>query len=376
MKVNNDTSILFVKQDLFANKSPSKASNITGSELNSKLIADINKNDSEHLDESYQVDFTATPVKSATEGKTYVIKWDPNSDYLACKELATKEGTARSIETSIQQVFRDKYSNLGAVTAGLVDVTRALNTYVYCSNGVDDLKNDSYLRSLTERFDQLDPNGKDPMITQLRSMVQQAQQGITVHVTDDKYITNINQVAESFAVPPPQVWEYSDLTLVMEKQKQEQAEKNFLQQSFEISIMNIENEADTLNKLLDDDSDSDTADDTDEQYAQKPVSEIANIDSQAAGSDSKDDVKEIKMKINFSKYEEESFMDFCKRKNEAAIKEYNEKKEQVRARGDISINDWLNTAKEYFTQHKDTGFYDYEAFWEPKHVQQHIDMQA
>lgn len=376
MKVNNDTSILFVKQDLFANKSPSKESNITGSELDSKLIADINQNDSKRLDESYQVDFTATPVKSAAEGKTYVIKWDPNSDYLACKELATKEGTANSIEANIQQLFKNKYSNLGAVTSDLVEVTRALNTYVYCSKDVDDLKNDSYLRSLTERFDQLDPNGKDPMITQLRSMVQQAQQGITVHVTDDKYIANINQAAESFAVPPPQIWEYSDLTLVMEKQKQKQAEKNFLQQSFEISIMNIENEADTLDKLLDDDSDSNTADDTDEQSAQKPVSEIANIDSQAADSDSKDDVKEIKMKINFSKYEEESFMDFCKRKNEAAIKEYNEKREKVKARGDISINDWLSTAKEYFTQHKDIGFDGYEAFWEPKRVQQHIDMQA
>lgn len=376
MKVNNDTSILFVKQDLFANKSPGKASNITGSELDSKLIADINQNDREHLDQSYQVDFTTTPVKSAAEGKTYVIKWDPNSDYLPCKELATKEGTANSIEANIQQLFKNKYSNLGAVTSDLVEVTRGLNTYVYCSRAVDDLKNDSYLRSLTERFDQLDPNGKDPMITQLRSMVQQAQQGITVHVTDDKYIANINQAAESFAVPPPQIWEYSDLTLVMEKQKQEQAEKNFIQQSFEISIMNIENEADTLDKLLDDDSDSDTADEADEQQNQKPVSEIANIDSQAAGSDSKEDVKEIKMKINFSKYEEESFMDFCKRKNEAAIKEYNEKKEKVKARGDISINDWLSTAKEYFTQHKDIGFDGYEAFWEPKRVQQHIDMQA
>ena len=376
MKVNNDTSILFVKQDLFVNKSPGKASNITGSELDSKLIADINQNDREHLDQSYQVDFTTTPVKSAAEGKTYVIKWDLNSDYLPCKELATKEGTANSIEANIQQLFKNKYSNLGAVTSDLVEVTRALNTYVYCSKDVDDLKNDSYLRSLTERFDQLDPNGKDPMITQLRSMVQQAQQGITVHVTDDKYIANINQAAESFAVPPPQIWEYSDLTLVMEKQKQEQAEKNFLQQSFEISIMNIENEADTLDKLLDDDSDSDTADEADEQHNQKPVSELANIDSQAADSDSKDDVKEIKMKINFSKYEEESFMDFCKRKNEAAIKEYNEKKEKVKARGDISINDWLSTAKEYFTQHKDIGFDGYEAFWEPKRVQQHIDMQA
>lgn len=376
MKVNNDTSILFVKQDLFANKSPGKASNITGSELDSKLIADINNNDSERFDESYQVDFTTTPVKSADEGKTYVIKWDPNSDYLACKDLATKEGMANSIEASIQQLFKNKYSNLGAVTSDLVEVTRGLNTYVYCSKDVDDLKNDSYLRSLTERFDQLDPNGKDPMITQLRSMVQQAQQGITVHVTDDKYLASINQAAESFAVPPPQIWEYSDLTLVMEKQKQEQAEKNFIQQSFEISIMNIENEADTLDKLLDDDSDSDTADEADEQHAQKPVSEIANIDSQAAGSDSKDDVKEIKMKINFSKYEEESFMDFCKRKNEASIKEYNEKKEKVKARGDIYINDWLSTAKEYFTQHKDIGFDGYEAFWEPKRVQQHIDMQA
>ena len=42
MKIDNDTSTLFVKQDLFANGSAKKASNATSKELDNALIADRN----------------------------------------------------------------------------------------------------------------------------------------------------------------------------------------------------------------------------------------------------------------------------------------------------------------------------------------------
>ena len=96
MKIDNDTSTIFVKQDLFANPSAKKASNATGNELDNMLVADRNQIDIDIFGDSYDVKLDSQKL-SNTPGTINV-----GGDY---GTWFTKNGNAYGIELRIQNAL-------------------------------------------------------------------------------------------------------------------------------------------------------------------------------------------------------------------------------------------------------------------------------
>ena len=183
MKIDNDTSRLFVKQDLFANISPKKASNATGKALDNILIADRNKFEQDISADSYIVDINNT--QNATNNTNIIMQY--YKDYNYDDGIWSAHGAISSTEVFIGEALYWYDKNAGGFAESMIHVARSLNTYLRFQSDTDSLKDDAYLNSLQERFDELDPNGEDDVLNQLRDLVSTTKKGKVIDVSKQNF---------------------------------------------------------------------------------------------------------------------------------------------------------------------------------------------
>ena len=184
MKIDNDTSTLFVKQDLFANISPKKASNATGKALDNILIADRNKFEQDISADSYIVDINNT--QSTTNNNTNVILYH-DKYYNYDDSIWSAHEAIEYTEVFIGEALYWNDKNPGAFAESMSHVARSLNTYLRFQSDTDSLKDDAYLNSLQERFDALDPNCEDNVLNQLRDLVSTTRKGKVIEVSEKNF---------------------------------------------------------------------------------------------------------------------------------------------------------------------------------------------
>ena len=257
MKIDNDASTLFVKQDLFANGSAKKSSNATGKELDNALIADRNT------------------IEINKWGDSYYVQLDPNSKHVSIGGMITQFGYIDDRSPGYQNLsitwtgdFDECALTPGDavfgietfVSASLKDTTpagydwdmkclaRELNSYMKFQPDSYDPEQDAYMKGLTERFDLLDPEHQDTRINQMRTLVQTVQGGNIIHVDNENFI---NQVKDSFDQPPA-------ITIPDKETANTKKNKNFDQYklnhqqilAYKISMTLAQNDASLMSKLL------------------------------------------------------------------------------------------------------------------------------
>ena len=183
MKIDNDTSTLFVKQDLFANGSPKKASNATGKALDNILITDRNKFEQDISADSYIVDINNT--QNTTSNTNIVMQY--YKDYNYDDGIWSAHEAINSTELFIGEALYWNDKNAGAFAESMISVARSLNTYLRFQSDTDSLKDDAYLNSLQERFDELDPNGEDNVLNQLRDLVSTTRKGKVIEISEKNF---------------------------------------------------------------------------------------------------------------------------------------------------------------------------------------------
>ena len=208
MKIDNDTSTLFVKQDLFANPSAKKASNATGEELDNALIADINTIDMNRWGDSYNVQLDPNSKHVSVGGMItqfgYIDDRSPEYQNLSIdwkgdynQFLLTPEDAAAEMETFIGSALNR--TNSDSYAWDMKCFAQNLNSYMKFQTDSYDPDQDAYLNGLTKRFDLLDPDHQDTRINQMRSMITTAQSGDVIHVDTENFS---EQIEKSFAQSP------------------------------------------------------------------------------------------------------------------------------------------------------------------------------
>ena len=183
MKIDNDTSTLFVKQDLFANISPKKASNATGKALDNTLIADRNKFEQDISADSYIVDINNT--QNTTNNTNIIMQY--YKDYNYDDGIWSEDEAIDTAEVFIGEALYWYDKNPSGFAESMIHVARSLNTYLRFQSDTDSLKDDAYLNSLQERFDELDPNGKDDVLNQLRDLVSTTRKGKVIEISEKNF---------------------------------------------------------------------------------------------------------------------------------------------------------------------------------------------
>ena len=238
MKIANDTSTLFVKQDLFANPSAKKASNATDKELDNVLIVDRNQTDRDIFGDSYDVKLDSQKL-SNTPGTI-----NAGGDYGIWE---TKTGDIYGIELRIQNALSaSSIQNDEVYAFEMKQLARDLNQYMSFQPNDYDPKQDTYMQSLKDRFDAIDPDQQDTRINLMRDMIDTVQNGNTIHIKDDEFVRKIK---ESAIAPTTIISPNTKKNNISNKDND-----NFISQqiqSYKISMTQAQNEASLMSKLLD-----------------------------------------------------------------------------------------------------------------------------
>ena len=264
MKISNDSSLLFVKQDLLINTSLSKASNASGRDLDAALIADRNKFDRDIFGDSYNVELKSKKI--AVGGMITPFGYlDSNSEGFTSKTITFNKGdyddftittgdAAYDIETYVQAALGSfgSRSNQAVYTYYMQDFARSLNSYMRFQGDHYDPEQDSYLQSLTDRFDALDPEQQDSRLNQMRKMIKTAQGGSVIHVDDDDFIKQVEQSA----ITEPTI--ISPTTTINNKDNKETLTTKKVQ-AYRISMIQAQNSANLVSKMLGDSYDNNNA---------------------------------------------------------------------------------------------------------------------
>ena len=255
MKIDNDTSTLFVKQDL-CQSIGKKASNATGKELDNALVADINTTDKNRWGGSYDVQLDPNSKHVSSNGFMitqfgYIDGNNPEYQNLSIdwkgdynQFLLTPEDAASEMETFVSSAL--KRTNSDSYAWDMKCFAQNLNSYMKFQPDSYDPKQDAYLNSLTERFDLLDPDHQDKRINQMRSMITTAQSGDVIHVDTDDFA---EQIEKSFAQSPA-----ADFSNQAANNKNNTFDKYKLNHqqilAYKISMTLAKNDASLMSKLL------------------------------------------------------------------------------------------------------------------------------
>lgn len=329
MKISNGSSLLFVKQDLFAKLSPNKASFVSGKELDSAIVADRNKFDRDIFGDSYSVDINSDANNTNIRKLMYY-----NGDYDYDDSIWSKSEAIDSTEVYIGEVFKsyNKTGSEGVFRENMNNVARSLNTYSRFQTDTNDLKDDAYLQSLQDRFDIIDPNGENALVSQMRNMVSTIQNGGIISITDKKFTTQV----EALIGKPEENFhdDSSDIAYKDDKNKDKQAELvTKKKQSYTADIVQTKNDADMLSKLLNNDEISTSG---------QSLKDIANINTDTERENKANARKTSKLLQNL----------IFKDDNRLAQKTKNQKNDEL-DKSSLTKSDWMNASHDYAKEHKD-----------------------
>lgn len=322
MKIDNDTSTLFVKQDLFANPSAKKASNATGKELDNVLIVDRNRTDRDIFGNSYDVKLDSNSINS-THG---IIDINGDYDPLA-KSNTTKDDTISDIELRIQNALSSSSSQNDEVYA--FEIKRlgfALNNYMKIQNDDYDAKQDTYIQSLKDRFDSLDPDHQDTRINLIRNMIDTVQSGNVIHIKDDEFARQIKASAIDQTTTLPANTKknsstYNDNDILNSRQIQ----------AYKVSMIQSHNNASLLSKLLNIDT---------------VQSDTSTFDITSFIFNDKDNDSSLKMRDKLRKLANEN--NYSNIDNTQADANDN----NMNSKSTITATDWNKLTKNYAIEHK------------------------
>ena len=313
MKIDSDTSTLFVKQDLFANPSAKKASNATGKELDNVLIVDRNQTDRDIFGDSYSVELNGQKINANATRETITF----NGDYAWW--TATSDDTVASIETFVSAAL-GATKNPVTYADYMTDLARSLNSYMRFQSDDYNPEDDSYMQSIIERFDSLDPEQQDSRINQMRNMIKTAQSGMTIHVDDDKFIKKVN---ESF----PNIDENPITSTKNINKKTNNTFSKSNAKSYQITMNQIQNSASLLSKLLDKD---------DNQQQSTSLDNILHFSTD--NQDSSEDITDKKRKLKYVQQDND------KDKTDTTTESHDTKAK-------ITSFDWNTVSKNYADAH-------------------------
>ena len=317
MKIDNDTSALFVKQNLFANGSAKKASNATGKELDDMLILNRNQTEQDIFGDSYSVELKGQKIDANPTHEVITFKGD--YDWWA----STPENAVARIENNIICVLSVKKGQ-ASYTDYMSDLARSLNSYMSFQSDDYNPEGDSYMQSINERFDALDPEHQDSRINQIRSMIKTVQGGKTIHVDDEKFI---NEVHDSFFA----VGENPIPSAKATTKKTYNPTNPDSAQSYQITMSQIQNSADLLAKLLNKDNDKHTS---------ASLSDILHFDTD--NQDTSDDITDKKRNLEHIQQNERT----DSRENDDNEADVLDNKTRITA------YDWTVASKEYSISNK------------------------
>ena len=345
MKIDNDTSTLFVKQDLFANPSAKKASNASGKELDNALIADINTTDKNKWGNSYdvQLDLNSKHISSngfmitqfgyidgnSSEYQNLSIDW--KGDYN--QFLLTPEDAALGMETFVSSAL--KRTNSDSYAWDMKCFAQNLNSYMKFQPDSYDPKQDSYLNSLTERFDLLDPDHQDKRINQMRSMITTAQSGDVIHVDTDNFA---EQIEKSFTQLPA-----ADFSNQAANNKNNTFDKYKLNHqqilSYKLSMTLAKNDASLMSKLLYKGNDLHFT----------TAAEVMNFSKNNESNTSSTEMRDKKRHL-----ENAAQPDNAETKQASTVNEQkNVSEEQGAAKSKVTATAWQQVSKNYTAENKD-----------------------
>ena len=324
MKIDNNTSTLFVKQDLFANISPKKASNATGKALDNTLIADRNKFEQNISADSYIVDINNT---QNTANNTNVILYH-DKYYNYDDSIWSAHEAISSTEVFIGEALYWNDKNSGAFAESMIHVARSLNTYLRFQSDPDSLKDNPYLNSLQERFDELDPNAENNVLNQLRDLVSTTRKGKVIEVSEQNFTCQ----AEFNSDIRDNLGNITIKNNNVENNKSELAKDK--KQNYIATMTQTVNNANIMAKLLNNKANPNAG------YA------LADIPDTSAKTEDADDTKERQSLFNSLQNDDD--IDSNMQKN----------KQNTSARSILKL-DWKNASTIYAQQHKGiAGLYD------------------
>lgn len=324
MKIDNDTSTLFVKQDLFANISPKKASNATGKALDNILIADRNKFEKDISADSYIVDINNT--QNTTNNTNIIMQY--YKDYNYDDGIWSAHDAINTTEVFIGEALYWNDKNSGAFAESMISVARSLNTYLRFQSDTDSLKDDAYLNSLQERFDELDPNCEDNVLNQLRDLVATTKKGKVIDVSKQNFTCQ----AEFNADIEDKLGNIAPKNNNAENNKAELAKDK--KQNYIATMTQTVNNANIMAKLLNNKQNANAG------YA------LADIPDVNAKTEDGDNTKERQALFSSLRYDDD--IDATMQKN----------KQNTSTRSILKL-DWKIASTIYAQQHKDiAGLYD------------------
>lgn len=325
MKIDNDASTLFVKQDLFANISPKKASNATGKALDNILIADRNKFEQDISADSYIVDINNT--QSTTNNTNVILYHDKYYNY--DDSIWSAHEAIEYTEVFICEALYWNDKNPGAFAESMSHVARSLNTYLRFQTDTDSLKDDAYLNSLQERFDELDPNAENNVLNQLRDLVSTTRKGKVIEVSEKNFTCQ----AEFDADIEDNLGNINVKNNNAENNQSELAKDK--KQNYIATMTQTVNNANIMAKLLNNKQNANAG------YA------LADIPDVNAKTEDGDNTKE--RQALFSSLRDDDDIDATMQKN----------KQNTSARSILKL-DWKIASTIYAQQHKDlAGLYDF-----------------
>ena len=319
MKIDNDTSTLFVKQDLFANPSAKKASNATGEELDNALVADRNQIDIDIFGDSYDVKLDGIKL-SNTPGTI-----DLGGDY---GTWFTKNGNAYGIELRIQNALSaSSIQNDEVYAFEMKSLARDLNQYMTFQPNDYDPRQDKYMQSLKDRFDAIDPDQQDTRINLMRKMIDTVQNGNTIHIKDDEFVRKIKESA------------IDQTTIISANTKKNNINNknndNLISQqvqAYKISMTQAQNDASLMSKLLDVNTSSNNV----------SAADILKFDSDNTGKD-----YSAKMRDKLHKLGDDDSFSNLDNKQSASSNE-----QQTDSKATITAIDWNRLTKNYAVEHE------------------------
>ena len=309
MKIDNDASTLFVKQDLFANGSAKKASNATGKELDDMLILNRNQTEQDIFGDSYSVELKGQKINANATHETITF----NGDYDWWS--VTPEDSVANIEKHIQCALKD-IKNPVTYSDYMTSLARSLNSYMRFQSNDYNPEDDYYMQSINERFDALDPEHQDSRLNQMRDMIKTVQSGMIIHVDDDKFIKKVN---ESF----PNIDENPITSTKNTNKKTNNAISQDNAQSYQITMSQIQNSASLLSKLLNKD---------DDQQQSTSLGDILHLKTD--DKDSSEDITDKKRKLKYVQQDDDKDQTY------AATESHDTKTK-------ITSFDWNTVSKEY-----------------------------
>ena len=288
------------------------------------LIADRNKFEKDTFGDSYIVDINNT---QNTTNNTNVIMYH-DKYYNFDDGIWSPHAAITSAEVSIGEALYWNDKNSGAFAESMIAVARSLNTYLRFQSDTDSLKDDAYLNSLQERFDELDPNGENNVLNQLRDLVSTTKKGKVIDVSEQNFTCQ----AEFNAEIHDNVGNIAIKNNNAENNKAELAKTQ--KQNYIATMTQTVNNANIMAKLLN------NKQNTNAGYA------LADIPDTSAKTEATDDTKERQALFSSLRYDDD--IDATMQKN----------KQNTSTRSILKL-DWKIASTIYAQQHKDiAGLYD------------------